>query len=420
MPVVPLPHPSGASSWPHVPANRARLDRALALVHAELERLCSRRYPAEVSAVPYRSTFVRLLGFLKPYRARPHRLDRPRRRLAGRADRARLGDRPRRDRQGARAPRLAPALGLGRRDRRARRRARGADGGPPPHLGPAGARRRDGHAQRPLRASRPPLVRLLRPPPDRPADVARLRRPPGRALLPRLRAHLLLPERAHGRVGDRRPLLLRVAARADRARGDAGARRPRVPLQPRHAPDAARRAAEARRRRDGRRGEHRRRPRREGVRAGARRAGEVPAPQRGRLRPDGAREPSACDVRPADLVRAAPRAGRRPARRRAHGLARLADAGRLRRVQPLSRHARDAAARARHVDRPGAARDRGRRAHLRGDRRARGDRRRAARPRRCRRATARSASSTSRSSISPTAPCSATSTSRSRRARRSR
>lgn len=37
--VIPLPHPSGASSWPHVPANRARLDRALALVHTELGRL---------------------------------------------------------------------------------------------------------------------------------------------------------------------------------------------------------------------------------------------------------------------------------------------------------------------------------------------------------------------------------------------
>jgi uracil-DNA glycosylase len=36
VPVVPLPHPSGASSWPHVPANRARLDRALSLVRAEL------------------------------------------------------------------------------------------------------------------------------------------------------------------------------------------------------------------------------------------------------------------------------------------------------------------------------------------------------------------------------------------------
>ncbi len=39
VPVVPLPHPSGASSWPNLPANRARLDRALALVQQELTRL---------------------------------------------------------------------------------------------------------------------------------------------------------------------------------------------------------------------------------------------------------------------------------------------------------------------------------------------------------------------------------------------
>ena len=39
VPVVPLPHPSGASSWPNVPANRKRLDAALALVRAELARL---------------------------------------------------------------------------------------------------------------------------------------------------------------------------------------------------------------------------------------------------------------------------------------------------------------------------------------------------------------------------------------------
>jgi hypothetical protein len=36
---VPLPHPSGASSWPNVPANRRRLGVALALVHAELDRI---------------------------------------------------------------------------------------------------------------------------------------------------------------------------------------------------------------------------------------------------------------------------------------------------------------------------------------------------------------------------------------------
>jgi uracil-DNA glycosylase len=37
--VVPLPHPSGASGWLNDPANRARLDVALALVRAELARL---------------------------------------------------------------------------------------------------------------------------------------------------------------------------------------------------------------------------------------------------------------------------------------------------------------------------------------------------------------------------------------------
>jgi uracil-DNA glycosylase len=36
---VPLPHPSGASSWLNVPANRARVAEAVALVHAELGRL---------------------------------------------------------------------------------------------------------------------------------------------------------------------------------------------------------------------------------------------------------------------------------------------------------------------------------------------------------------------------------------------
>jgi uracil-DNA glycosylase len=35
-PVVPLPHPSGASSWPNVPANRAKLDVALRLVKESL------------------------------------------------------------------------------------------------------------------------------------------------------------------------------------------------------------------------------------------------------------------------------------------------------------------------------------------------------------------------------------------------
>jgi uracil-DNA glycosylase len=37
--VVPLPHPSGASSWLNAPENRARVVDAAALVHAELARL---------------------------------------------------------------------------------------------------------------------------------------------------------------------------------------------------------------------------------------------------------------------------------------------------------------------------------------------------------------------------------------------
>jgi uracil-DNA glycosylase len=39
VPVVPLPHPSGASGWLNAPANRERLGRALEVVHRELARL---------------------------------------------------------------------------------------------------------------------------------------------------------------------------------------------------------------------------------------------------------------------------------------------------------------------------------------------------------------------------------------------
>jgi hypothetical protein len=39
VPVIPLPHPSGASSWPNLPANREKLDTALALVADELLRI---------------------------------------------------------------------------------------------------------------------------------------------------------------------------------------------------------------------------------------------------------------------------------------------------------------------------------------------------------------------------------------------
>src|SRR5262249_28780276 len=39
LPVIPLPHPSGASSWPNLPGNRERLQRALGLVREALTTL---------------------------------------------------------------------------------------------------------------------------------------------------------------------------------------------------------------------------------------------------------------------------------------------------------------------------------------------------------------------------------------------
>src|SRR5581483_10030202 len=286
-----------------------------------------------------------------------------------------MAHRPAGDRRRAHPPRHAPAVGRRPHDRRSRRRPRPHDGGAATPLGQAGARRRDGPAQRDVRAPRPPLVRLLRPPPDRAADVARDRRSAGRALLSRLRPHLLLPERPHGRLRNRRPLLLPVGARAHRSRHNAAARRARVQVLTRRASDAAGRAAAARRRRDGRGGEHRRRPRREGVRAGAGRGGEVRPPLRARVRPDAACEPAARDIRPAHVVRPAARPGGGTARRRAHGRPWRAHAGQLQRDLPLPRHARRPASLARNVDRTGPARDRGRRANLRGARRAGGGRR---------------------------------------------
>jgi len=43
VPAIPLPHPSGASGWLNLPANRARVAEATALVRAELARLPSTR-----------------------------------------------------------------------------------------------------------------------------------------------------------------------------------------------------------------------------------------------------------------------------------------------------------------------------------------------------------------------------------------
>ena len=264
--VIPLPHPSGASGWlndrrePRAARQGADAREAGARAATLRERVTP---PGPVP--PHVRPPARLPAAVQGLAGR---LDDPRRPLAGGGDRdrppRRRGDR--RDRGAAAARRRSPgrrrdrassaslkaALMVGRR-LISGRQALGIE-----------KDMREGAVRAPAAA----LVRLLRPPPDRPADVARDRRPAVGALLPRLRPDLLLPARPHDRLGDGRALRRRVAARADRARDHAGDRRRRLPLQPRLAPGAARGAAEARRRRDGRRGVDRRRPRRQGVRAG--------------------------------------------------------------------------------------------------------------------------------------------------------
>ena len=288
------------------------------------------------------------------------------------------------------------------------------------HLGPPGARRRVRHAQPAVRAPPAPVLRLLRPPPDRPADVAGDDRPPDRPLLPRLRPDLLLPARDHARGRDRGHVRVRLAARADRARDHADPRRSGVPLQPHLAPDPARRPAEDGGRRHRRRGEHRRRPRGQVVRAGAVGAGEVRGAVAVGLPPERPGEPAARVLRAADLVHPAARAGSGAPGRRLPGHPRADGDRRLHRLQPAPRDARHAAADARHVDRAGAARDRLRRAHLPGDGRAGGGQGRARTRSTSRPATASSASRTSPSPTSRDGRCSSRSSCRSTRAGRSR
>ena len=196
-----------------------------------------------------------------------HRLHAARHRVAGGGD-LHPGRHRRRLQRARRRRRARVARLLDRRDPRARGRPGCVDGRPPVHLGPAGARRGVRHARRAVRALPPAVVRLLRPQPDGAADVPRDDGPPVRALLPRLRADLLRPAHRDGRRRHDRPLLLQLAARARGARDHAADRVRRVPVQQGLAAGAAGRPAEARRRLDRGRGEHRRRPRREVLRAG--------------------------------------------------------------------------------------------------------------------------------------------------------
>src|ERR1700733_15211795 len=91
--------------------------------------------------------------------------------------------RNRRDRQGP-PPRPDD---LGDRDRRRRTGAARLERGAAPGRRPGVAGRRGRPARRALRRASVARARVLRPPADRPADVARHRGPAGGPLLPRLR-----------------------------------------------------------------------------------------------------------------------------------------------------------------------------------------------------------------------------------------
>ena len=189
---------------------------------------------------------MRLLGFLRPYRASLIVSSLARDPLPARG-RPRPGADGRRHQRDRRRSRHTAARPRDRGDRRPRPRSRSAHVRPTHDLGPTGARRRVRPPRRALLALPPPVVRLLRPQPDGPAHVARDDRPAGRALLPRLRAHLLRAARGDDRGRHGRPVRLQLEARVRRARDHADHRGRRLPLQPRLAARPARRPAEARR-----------------------------------------------------------------------------------------------------------------------------------------------------------------------------
>ena len=205
----------------------------------------------------------------------------------------------------------------------------------------------------------PPLVRLLRPPPDRPADEPRDGRPAGRPLLPRLRPDLLLPARLHDRRRRDRRLPDLVEARADRDGDRAGADRGRVPLQPRRrtrcCATCSRRWPTSRRspRRTSSASTSSSRSRR---RTPSRRSSSGARKQVFALTRAG--EPAARVLHPAAQLPAAPRAGGDPARRRPHGRERVAVDRELRRASTSSsrcsscRCARSACGSARRSARP--------------------------------------------------------------------
>ncbi len=256
-------------------------------------------------------------------------------------------------------------------------------------------------ARAPLRAPAAAVVRLLRPDARGPAHVAGDQRPADRALLPRLRADLLLHAGVHADHHHRDPAVHELVAGAAGAADGAGAAGGGLALQPPLQPGADRRAA-ARRRgdRDGR-GERRRHPGHQGVRprVGPLRAlrGDRPA----RVRPQHGRRPPARPLPAADGLPADRRPRRGAGLRRHPDDRRRDDPRRVRGLLPLPDAADGPVPLARDAHRPGPARGRRRHEDLRG---AGHGGRRPRRPRRRPDARRRRGDPRSRASRSPTSP----------------
>ena len=162
--------------------------------------------------------------------------------------------------------------------------------------GVAGRRIRPARAD--LRPSAAPGARLLRPPADRPADVARHRGPAGRALLPRLRARVHPAVDPHDRARRHRDDRGQPRARPDRAGAGAVRGGHLLPLRPPRAARDPGGAAAHRRAHRRRRGEHHRGTRRQGVRPRASPARALPAQLRARLRAGDGHHPPGSHLQP--------------------------------------------------------------------------------------------------------------------------
>src|SRR3954468_13742632 len=266
------------------------------------------------------------------------------------------------------------------RDPRRRRVAPGAHGGPALDRGTGVAGRRARPAQPHVRPPAGARARLLRSPADRPAHVARDRRPPGRALLPGLwpRLHPAVgahhPARRHGHV--------RRAARAGGRLAHPGADRclRLRALRPALAARAAGAPAAHRRAHCRRGGEHRRRARGQGLRARGPPARPLPRARGARVGPGHGLHAHAGLLQPVHRLPTADRPGRDPLLRRAPGHLRAPDRRRVQRLLRLPARASVADAHARHPARPVATGDRGRRPRLPDPRPRAGDRLAARRP----------------------------------------